>query len=109
MNKNLIIQTDFGLGDGAVSAMYGVAIGVDPLLRIFDLTHDIPQFNIWEASYRLYQTMTYWPEDSVFISVVDPGVGSDRLSIVVKTKANNYIFTTDIGTYIGIVHVCNLV
>jgi len=98
MNKNLIIQTDFGLGDGAVSAMYGVAIGVDPLLRIFDLTHDIPQFNIWEASYRLYQTMTYWPEDSVFISVVDPGVGSDRLSIVVKTKANHYIVTPDNGT-----------
>src|SRR5699024_5747532 len=98
MSKNLIIQTDFGLSDGAVCAMYGVATSVDPTLRIFDLTHDIPQYNIWEASYRLYQTMIYWPENTVFISVVDPGVGSDRLSVVVKTKENHYIVTPDNGT-----------
>lgn len=98
MSKNLIIQTDFGLSDGAVSTMYGVAMSVDPTLRIFDLTHNIPQYNIWEASYRLYQTMTYWPEESVFISVVDPGVGSDRLSIVVKTNDHHYIVTPDNGT-----------
>lgn len=98
MSKKLVIQTDFGLSDGAVSAMYGVAFSVDPTLRIFDLTHDIPQYNIWEGSYRLYQTITYWPEDTVFISVVDPGVGSDRLSIVVKTVDNQYIVTPDNGT-----------
>lgn len=98
MGKNLVIQTDFGISDGAVSAMYGVAISVDPSLRIFDLTHDIPQYNIWEASYRLYQTITYWPEETVFVSVVDPGVGSDRLSVVVKTVDNQYIITPDNGT-----------
>src|SRR5699024_8625869 len=96
--NNLVIQTDFGLSDGAVNAMYGVAISVDSGLRIFDLTHHIPQFNIWEASYRLYQTITYWPEDTVFISVVDPGVGSDWLSVVVKTSKNQYIVTPDNGT-----------
>lgn len=98
MSKHLVIQTDFGISDGAVSAMYGVALSVDPSLRIFDLTHDIPQYNIWEASYRLYQTITYWPEGTVFVSVVDPGVGSDRLSIVVKTVDNQYIITPDNGT-----------
>lgn len=98
MSKKLVIQTDFGISDGAVSAMYGVAISVDPALRIFDLTHDIPQYNIWEASYRLYQTITYWPEETVFVSVVDPGVGSDRLSVVVKTTDNQYIVTPDNGT-----------
>ncbi len=109
MGKNLVIQTDFGISDGAVSAMYGVAISVDPSIRIFDLTHDIPQFNIWEASYRLYQTITYWPEETVFVSVVDPGVGTERLSIVVKTSDNQYIVTPDNGTlthikdHIGIV------
>lgn len=104
MNKNLVVQTDFGLSDGAVSAMYGVAITVDPSIRIFDLTHDIPQFNIWEASYRLYQTITYWPENTVFVSVVDPGVGTDRLSIVVKTADNQYIITPDNGTLTHIKH-----
>lgn len=98
MSENLVLQTDFGLSDGAVSAMYGVAICVNPSLRIFDLTHDIPQYNIWEASYRLYQTITYWPEGTVFVSVVDPGVGSERLSIVAKTVDNHYIVTPDNGT-----------
>lgn len=98
MNNNLVIQTDFGVSDGAVSAMYGVAVSVNPTLNIFDLTHDIPQYNIWEASYRLYQTITYWPEETVFVSVVDPGVGSDRLSIVVKTIDNQYIITPNNGT-----------
>src|SRR5699024_6036871 len=90
MKRNLVLQTDFGLSDGAVSAMYGVAISVDPELRIFNLTHDIPNYNIWEASYRLFQTITYWPEETVFISVVDPGVGTERLSVVVKTADNKY-------------------
>lgn len=109
MSGNLVLQTDFGLSDGAVNAMYGVAISVDPSVRIFDLTHDIPQYNIWEASYRLYQTITYWPEETVFISVVDPGVGSDRLSIVAKTANNHYIVTPDNGTLTHIQHNIGLV
>ena len=98
MKRALLFQTDFGLKDGAVSAMYGVAYSVNPDLRIFDLTHDIPQYNIWEASYRLIQTVSYWPEHSVFVSVVDPGVGSNRKSVVVKTTTGQYIITPDNGT-----------
>ncbi len=94
----LILQSDFGRADGAVSAMYGVACSVDPNIRIYDLTHDIPQYDIWEASYRLIQTINYWPENSVFVSVVDPGVGSDRKFIVVKTSNNMLVVTPDNGT-----------
>ncbi len=94
----LVFQTDFGLVDGAVSAMYGVAYCVNPQLRIHDLTHDIRPYNIWEASYRLIQTINYWPEGTVFVSVVDPGVGSDRKSVVVKTASGRYIVTPDNGT-----------
>ena len=94
----LVFQTDFGLVDGAVSAMYGVAYCVNPDLKIHDLTHDITPYNVWEASYRLIQTINYWPEDTVFVSVVDPGVGSDRKSVVVKTKNGRYIVTPDNGT-----------
>ncbi|MCP8617894.1 S-adenosyl-l-methionine hydroxide adenosyltransferase family protein [Salirhabdus salicampi] len=78
--------------------MYGVANTIDPTLRIFDLTHHISQFNIWEASYRLVQTLPYWPEHTVFVSVVDPGVGTDRRSVVAKTKTNHYVVTPDNGT-----------
>lgn len=98
MGRALVFQTDFGLCDGAVSAMYGVAVTVDPELRIFDLTHEIPQYNIWEASYRLRQTIDYWPEGTVFVSVVDPGVGSTRRSIIAETARHQYIITPDNGT-----------
>ena len=94
----LVFQTDFGLVDGAVSAMYGVAYCVNPELKIHDLTHDITPFNIWEASYRLIQTINYWPKNTVFVSVVDPGVGSVRKSVVAKTKGGQYIVTPDNGT-----------
>ncbi|MBR7629138.1 S-adenosyl-l-methionine hydroxide adenosyltransferase family protein [Aeromonas popoffii] len=97
-NEALVIQTDFGLKDGAVSAMKGVAFGVDRNLPLYDLTHEIPAYNIWEASYRLYQTLQYWPKGTVFVSVVDPGVGTDRHSVVLKTKSGHYIVTPDNGT-----------
>jgi len=99
MEKNaLVFQTDFGMEDGAVSAMYGVAYGVSPDLKIYDLTHGIEPYNTWEASYRLIQTVNYWPEGTVFVSVVDPGVGSTRRSIVAKTKTGQYVVTPDNGT-----------
>lgn len=108
MLKPLILQTDFGMADGAVSAMYGVAYSVCPELRISDLTHDIPQYNIWEASYRLIQTVKYWPEGSVFVSVVDPGVGSTRRSIAVKTATGQYIITPDNGTLTHVKRMCGI-
>ncbi|WP_033772615.1 SAM hydrolase/SAM-dependent halogenase family protein [Helicobacter pylori] len=97
-NNALILQTDFSLKDGAVSAMKGVAFSVDYNLKIFDLTHEIPPYNIWEGAYRLYQTASYWPEGSVFVSVVDPGVGTNRKSVVLKTKNNQYFVSPDNGT-----------
>ncbi len=98
MGKPLVFQSDFGYDDGAVSAMYGVAYSVDENIKVFDVTHNIPQYNIWEASYRLIQTVNYWPKGTVFVSVVDPGVGSTRRSIVVLTEAGQYIVTPDNGT-----------
>lgn len=98
MTNQLVFQSDFGLDDGAVSAMYGVAKTVNSRLAIYDVTHSIPPYNIWEASYRLYQTVQYWPKGSVFVSVVDPGVGSDRKSVVALTKKGHYIVTPDNGT-----------
>ena len=97
-NKIVVFQSDFGLKDGAVSAMKGVAIGVSNELKLFDLTHEIPAYNIWEAAYRLEQTIPYWPEGTVFVSVVDPGVGTDRKSVVLKTKTGQFIVTPDNGT-----------
>ena len=104
MGKYLVLQTDFGLGDGAVSAMYGVARTVSDQIEISDLTHEIPPYDIWVASYRLYQTVQYWPKGTVFVSVVDPGVGSTRRSIACKTNSGHYIITPDNGTLTHIQH-----
>ena len=84
MNTLLVLQSDFGLVDGAVSAMIGVALEESATLKIHHLTHDITPYNIFEGSYRLFQTVNYWPEGTTFVSVVDPGVGSKRKSVVAK-------------------------
>jgi len=94
----LVLQTDFGLADGSVAAMKGVALGIESHLVIHDLTHQIPPYDIREAALRLRQTIPWWPVGTVFVSVVDPGVGTERRAIVARTKSGHYIVTPDNGT-----------
>jgi S-adenosylmethionine hydrolase len=84
----LVLLTDFGVQDGAVSAMKGVAYSVSPELLVSDLSHENP--SIFEGAYRLYQTEQFWPDGTVFVAVVDPGVGTKRLSVVLKTRTGHY-------------------
>ena len=93
-----MFQSDFGVIEGTVAQMYGVALSIDPNLKLLDITHNVPQFDTWSASHDLYQTMRFWPEETVFVSVVDPGVGSNRQSVVAKTALNHYIVTPNNGT-----------
>ncbi len=97
-NNVLVFQSDFGTKDGAVAAMKGVAMSVSTEIKIFDLTHEIPAYNIWEAAYRLSQTAQYYPEGTVFVSVCDPGVGTSRHSVVLLSKSGHYFVTPDNGT-----------
>ena len=94
----IVFLTDFGLKDGAVAEMKGVALSVEPTLQLFDITHEIPSYNIWEAAYRLNQAAAFWPKGTVFVSVVDPGVGTERKSVVLKTKSGHYFVSPDNGT-----------
>lgn len=96
--RALVFQSDFGVLDNAVATMKGVAFGIAPGLPIHDLTHEITPYNIWEAAYRLEQTAAYWPEGTVFVSVVDPGVGTDRRSVVLRSRSGHYFVTPDNGT-----------
>jgi S-adenosylmethionine hydrolase len=97
-NGVVVLETDFGLKDGAVSAMRGVAVSVDPRLRLEDLTHEIPPFDIWEGAYRLAQTAPYWPRGTVFVAVIDPGVGTARRSIAMRTESGHLFVSPDNGT-----------
>ena len=97
MKPILVFQTDFTYLEGAVCAMYGVVKSVDRELEIIDGTHELPQFDIWSASYRLNQSMRFWPKGTIFVSVVDPGVGTSRRACVAKTSDGYYVVTPDNG------------
>ena len=94
----LVFQTDFTYKEGAVSAMYGVVKTVDRELEIFTGSHEVPHFDAWSASYRLWQTVRFWPKGTVFVSVVDPGVGTDRRACAAETRDGYFIFTPDNGS-----------
>ena len=106
MKPILVFQTDFTYMEGAVAAMYGVVKSVDPSLEIIDATHEIPQYDIYSASYRLTQYMSFWPKGTIFVSVCDPGVGTKRKACVAKTKDGYYVVTPDNGS---LTHLYNLV
>ena len=97
MKPILVFQTDFTYKEGAVSSMYGVVKTVDRELEIFDGTHELPQYDTWSASYRLYQSLRFWPEGTIYVSVVDPGVGTARRACVAKIAGGYYVVTPDNG------------
>lgn len=108
MKSAVVMQTDFTRDTADVCTMHGVCMMVDPTLRIFDNTHSIPQFDTYQASLALKYVVDFWPQGTVFISVVDPTVGTDRRACVVKLSNGSYVVTPDNGSlthlkkYVGI-------
>lgn len=97
MKPAIVLQTDF-TKDISTCTMEGVCQMVDPTLRTFDATHAIPSFNTWVASTSLAFIVNYWPQGTVFVSVVDPGVGTDRRGCVALLANGSYVVTPDNGT-----------
>lgn len=104
MKPAIVIQTDFSLTWSAVAQMKGVMKQVDPTLEIVDLCHDIKKFDPWEASLSLQATEPYWPKGTIFVSVVDPGVGTQRRACVAKLKDGTIVVTPDNGSLTHLVH-----
>lgn len=73
-----VLLTDFGTRDYFVGIMKGVISQINPLLKIVDLTHEIEPQNVRQAAFTLWASRKFFPEDSIFVNVVDPGVGSER-------------------------------
>ncbi len=82
----IALLTDFGTEDGFVGAVKGVIYGINPSVSIVDITHNIDSFDIFEGAFTLLSTYRYFPESTIFVSVVDPGVGTERKSVIVKTE-----------------------
>lgn len=98
MKPIILLQTDFSNTWSAVASMKGVIKIVDRELEIEDLRHDIKMFDPWEASLSLNTCEPYWPKGTVIVSVVDPGVGTDRKASVALLNDGTYVVTPDNGT-----------
>src|ERR1043165_7430130 len=86
----IVFMTDFGIIDDSVALCKGVMIGIEPNVRIIDITHEVQPYSITDAARFLAGTAPYFGENAVFVVVVDPGVGSARKPIVVKSKKQQY-------------------
>lgn len=94
----IVMQTDFHK-DVSVCTMQGVCAMIDPDIPVYDNTHDIPSFNTHVASTSLSYVVDYWPIGTIFVSVVDPGVGTSRRASVAKLKNGCYVVSPDNGTF----------
>lgn len=82
----ITLLTDFGSGDAYVGCMKGVVLSVCPNARVVDITHNIPKFNIRYGAFVLMQSFQYFPEGTIHMAVVDPGVGTCRRPLVIETS-----------------------
>jgi S-adenosylmethionine hydrolase len=87
----IVLLTDFGLSDAYVGTMKGVMLSICPAARLIDLTHAIEPQNIREAAYALLTAFRYFPAHTVFLIVIDPGVGTAREPIAIATDHGLYV------------------
>jgi len=93
----IVFMTDFGVVDDSVAICRGVMYGIAPEVRIVDLTHQVTPFSIFDGARFLYGATPYYPSGTVFVVVVDPGVGSSRKAIVAHSKRGQYFVLPDNG------------
>jgi S-adenosylmethionine hydrolase len=86
----IALLTDFGSSDYFVASMKGVILGLFPSAVIVDLTHEVPPFNVQRGAFILWKAYKWFPRGTVFVGVVDPGVGSSRKGLLVVGR--NYYF-----------------
>jgi S-adenosylmethionine hydrolase len=95
----VLFLTDFGLRDGAVAACKGVMWDIAPALRIVDLTHEVPPYDIETAGEVIEQALPFYPEGTVVVAVVDPGVGSERKAVAILTSLGHILVGPDNGLF----------
>ena len=102
-HPTIVFMTDFGTANDAVAICKAVMIGIAPDARIMDITHQVTPYQIGEASRLLGGVTPHYPAGTVFVIVVDPGVGTSRKAIIVKTKKGQYFVVPDNGLMTPIV------
>lgn len=90
MRKIITLMTDFGTRDHYSGVMKGVMLGINPDAVVVDITHEIKKYNVYEAAFKLKSYYSYFPQGTVHVAVVDPGVGGPRHPLAVE--AGGYLF-----------------
>jgi S-adenosyl-L-methionine hydrolase (adenosine-forming) len=93
----IVFMTDFGVIDDAVAICKGVMKTIAPDAEVIDVTHQVKPYSVSEGARLLVRTAQYYPPGTVFVTVIDPGVGTSRKSIVVKTRRGQYFVQPDNG------------
>ena len=90
-NPIITLTTDFGLKDNYVGIIKGVISSINPNAKVIDISHNIPPFNIEAGKYLLENSYESFPEDTVHLAVVDPGVGTSGKAILIKTGHYRFV------------------
>ncbi|MGB9420524.1 MAG: SAM-dependent chlorinase/fluorinase [Candidatus Acidiferrum sp.] len=99
----IVFMTDFGTANDAVAICKAVMLGITPDARIMDITHQVTPFSIEEGARFLAGVTPYYPAGTVFVAVIDPGVGTSRKAVIVKTKKPQYFVLPDNGSVTPVV------
>jgi S-adenosylmethionine hydrolase len=99
----IVFMTDFGTANDSVAICKAVIADIAPDARIADITHQVTPFQIEEASRFLYGVTPYYPTGTVFLVVVDPGVGTSRKAVIVKTKKGQLFVLPDNGLVTAVI------
>lgn len=91
MNSVITLTTDFGADDAYVAIMKGVILSTNPEVNIVDITHSVEPQNVYQAAFILGYTYRYFPKKTVHVAVVDPGVGSERRGVILKTPSALFV------------------
>lgn len=93
----IVFMTDFGTANDAAAICRAVMVGIAPTVRIMDITHQVTPYAIEEAARNLESVTPYYPEGTIFLVVVDPGVGTDRKALIVRSRRGQYFVLPDNG------------
>jgi S-adenosylmethionine hydrolase len=93
----IVFMTDFGTANDAVAICKAVMLGIVPDARIMDITHQVTPYSIEEGARFLEAVSPYYPAGTVFVAVIDPGVGTSRKAVIVKSKKGQYFVLPDNG------------
>ena len=98
----IALFTDFGTRDAYVAQLKGAIVCINPHAVVLDLNHAVGQFDIRQAAYLLERSAAYFPAATIFVAVIDPGVGSTRRPLLLHTDANKFYVGPDNGLFTGV-------